>query len=75
MKRMTKLLEKAFEEAGKLPAGEQDSLAQWLLAELESETRWSEQFASSADKLAILAQRALSEHAAGETTDLDPEAI
>jgi len=40
---MTKLLEKAFEEAAKLPAGDQDSLAEWLLAEIESEERWSRQ--------------------------------
>lgn len=72
---MTKLLEKAFAEAGKLGAGEQDSLAEWLLAEFESETLWAEQFASSAGKLALLARRALEEQAAGETADLDPEAI
>ena len=58
---MTKLLERAFEEAAKLPAGAQDSLAEWLLAELESEARWSDRFSASADKLAEIAQRALAE--------------
>jgi hypothetical protein len=72
---MTKLLEKAFGEAAKLPDGEQDSLAAWLLAEIESEERWSRQLATSSDQLADLARRALAEHAAGETEDLDPDAI
>jgi hypothetical protein len=72
---MTKLLEKAFEEASKLPAGDQDSLAGWLLAEIESEERWSRQFAASSDQLAELARSALAEHAAGETEDLDPDHI
>jgi len=72
---MTKLLEKAFEEAAKLPAGDQDSLAEWLLAEIDSEERWSRQFAASSDQLAELARRALAEHAAGETEDLDPDSL
>ena len=72
---MTKLLEKAFEEAAKLPAGDQDSLAEWLLAEIESEERWSRQFAASSDQLAELARWALAKHAAGETEDLDPDDI
>lgn len=72
---MTKLLEKAFEEAAKLPAGDQDNLAEWLLAEIESDEHWSRQFAASSDQLAELARRALAEHAAGETKDLDPDAI
>jgi len=71
---MTKLLEKAFEEAARLPAGDQDSLAAWLLAEIESEERWSRQFTDSADQLAELARRALAEHEAGETEDL-PDAL
>jgi hypothetical protein len=72
---MTKLLEKAFEEAAKLPAGAQDSLAEWLLGELQSDARWSEQFSASAEKLAELAQRALAEHAAGTTQDLDADDV
>ena len=48
---MTKLLEKAFEEAAKLPAPEQDSVAEWLLAELHSDARWAEILESSTDEL------------------------
>jgi hypothetical protein len=59
---MTKLLEKAFEEAAKLPEGEQDAVASWLLSEIESERRWQEAFAGSADRLKDLADEALAEH-------------
>jgi len=62
---MTKLLEKAFAQAVKLPRKEQDKLAKWLLAELESERRWDEAFARSADQLARLADEALKEHHKG----------
>ncbi len=37
---MTQLLEKAFEEASKLPELEQNVLAQWLIDELISERKW-----------------------------------
>ncbi|HET9766587.1 MAG TPA: hypothetical protein VFS60_07055 [Thermoanaerobaculia bacterium] len=72
---LTKLLERAFEEAAKLPAGDQDCLAEWLLAEIESEERWSRQFAASSDQLAELARRALAEHASGETEDLNANEV
>ncbi|HEV8242156.1 MAG TPA: hypothetical protein VGS57_22510 [Thermoanaerobaculia bacterium] len=72
---MTKLLEQAFEKAAGLPDTEQDSVARWLLAELESDARWSELFAGSQDQLAKLAEEALAEHARGETTELDPDRL
>src|SRR5438445_10333553 len=70
---MTKLLEEAFAEAVKLPKKEQDRLAKWLLAELESERRWDEAFAGSTDQLAHLAHEALKEHRKGRTKPLNPE--
>ena len=72
---MTKLLEQAFAEAAKLPEGDQDALAQAVLAELASERRWDELFAASADVLSELAQEALAEHRAGRTKPLDPDAL
>lgn len=72
---MTKLLEKAFAEAVKLPKKEQDKLAKWLLAELESERRWDEAFARSEDQLAEFAEAALKEHRKGRTKQLDPEQL
>jgi hypothetical protein len=68
---MTQRLEQAFAEASKLPEPEQDSFASLLLAELDSERRWSQAFASTQDKLATLADDALRELEAGETLPLD----
>ena len=70
---MTDLLERAFAEASKLPESEQDALASLFLAELESERRWSQAFASSQEQLATLADEALREFEAGETLPLDLE--
>ena len=72
---MTKLLEKAFREAGKLPEKEQDALARALLDEMASERRWDELFAASPDLLEELAKEALEEHRAGRTEKLDPDRL
>ncbi|HET9787511.1 MAG TPA: hypothetical protein VFP47_10275 [Pyrinomonadaceae bacterium] len=72
---MTKLLQKAFDEASKLPDAEQDALGRVLLEELASERRWEELFAGSHNLLAELADEALAEHRAGRTKKLDPEKL
>jgi len=72
---MTELLEKAFEEASKLPALEQNSLARWLIDELISERKWENAFAESEDVLEQLADEALAEHAQGKTKPLDTERL
>lgn len=64
---MTKQLEKAFSEVSKLPAKDQDAIAEIVLAELASEQRWNSLFAKSQDLLAELANEALVEHRAGKT--------
>lgn len=69
---MTKLLEKAFAEASKLPEREQDALAEWLPDELASERRWTEAFAGSENELARLADETLVEHHEGRTLQLNP---
>ena len=68
---MTKLLEKAFAEASRLPSTEQDAVAALILEELASEHRWAEAFAQSQDELAALADEALAELDRGETEPLD----
>ncbi|MBM4055430.1 MAG: hypothetical protein FJ264_12375 [Planctomycetes bacterium] len=68
---MTKLLEKAFEEASKLSELEQDVLARWLIDEIISERKWEKAFAGSEDVLDKLADEALTEHAHGKTKPLD----
>jgi urease gamma subunit len=68
-------LQKAFDEAAKLPDNEQEALGQWLLEEIASERRWDELFLRSPEKLAALAKKALEEHRAGRTQDLDPDKL
>ncbi|MCH7563379.1 MAG: hypothetical protein IH968_06085 [Gemmatimonadetes bacterium] len=72
---MTELLRKAFEEASKLPAQEQDALASVLLDEIEGEQKWDATLAETQDELAGLADAALAEHRAGKTETLDPEKL
>lgn len=72
---MTKLLERAFAEAGKLSSAEQDLLASRLLAELGNEDNFDRAIAASADKLASLANQALAEDRAGQTQELDPDRL
>ncbi|HDM79315.1 MAG TPA: hypothetical protein ENG51_23060 [Deltaproteobacteria bacterium] len=59
---MTKLLEKAFEEASKLPELEQNALVRWLIDEIISEKKWEKEFADTEDVLEKLAQEALMEY-------------
>jgi hypothetical protein len=61
---VTELLEKAFSKASKLPAQDQDTIAEIVLAELASEERWQTLFAESQDALANLAEEAIAEHKA-----------
>jgi hypothetical protein len=70
---MTQLLEKAFAKASQLPDAEQEAFARLMVAELESEQRWSDLFArpESEDLLERLADEALAAHRAGRTRPLD----
>jgi hypothetical protein len=72
---MTKLLEKAFEEASKLPELEQNALAKRLLNELTAEKKWEKEFASSEDILSRLADEAIEEHKQGRTKPLDIDSL
>jgi len=68
---MTKLLERAFKEASRLPEVEQNALAKWVLEELEAEGRWEKAFAGSEDILDRLADEALAAHNNGKTKPLN----
>lgn len=71
---MTVLLKKAFERASKLPDGEQDEFARHIIAELESDERWSDLFnlAESKGLLVLMAEESLKAHRSGKTRLLDP---
>jgi hypothetical protein len=68
---MSTPLEKAFEEARKLSASEQEALAALILEEIADESGWAKTFAASQDKLGELADEALREIAAGRATPLE----
>ena len=70
---MTEMLSRAFTAASQLPDDRQDALAALLLAEIDSDRRWDEQFAASGNVLAKLAAEAVDEHRAGRTLPLDPD--
>jgi hypothetical protein len=72
---MTTLLQEAFAKASALPPSEQDLLASRLLAELAEEDEFDRAIAASGDKLAALADEAISEHRAGLTQELDPDRL
>ena len=66
----TKRFEKVIDKVGKLPAEEQDALAEWILEELADEQRWQESFAKSQNTLEKMADKALQEHERGNTSPL-----
>ena len=66
---MTESLNNAFSLASKLPESEQDAIAAWIVAEMDSDRRWDTLFNGSQNKLAALAREALDEHLKGETED------
>jgi len=68
---MTKLLEKAFKDASRLPEEDQDALAEMLLSDLASEERWAEAFAKAQDKIALLATEALAEYKQSKTKPIE----
>ncbi len=72
---MTKLLEKAFEEASRLPVMDQNALAKWVLDELHSERAWAEAFSESEDVLEKLADEAIAEKREGKAAPLDPDRL
>lgn len=73
---MGKLLERAIEEAQKLPESEQEAIGAWLLVEIDSERRWDELFSRPpSEALKRMAEEALAEHRAGRTLPLDPDRL
>ena len=72
---MTRLLERAFKEASKLPDVEQNALAKWVIEELKAENKWERSFAASEDMLDKLADEALDEHKHGKTKPLNVKTL
>lgn len=72
---MTNKLKEAFETASRLPASEQDALAEAILEEIESDARWAASLAARPEALERLADEALEDHRAGRTKPLVPDEI
>ena len=72
---MTASLERAFNEASKLPEAEQELLASRLLEELAAEDAFDRAIQTSGAKLSGLASQALDEHRRGRTEPLDVERL
>ncbi len=68
---MTVLLEKAMRRVSSLPTRKQNEMARFVLAELDSETKWESSFKASQDELSALAAGALAERRQGKTRNLD----
>ncbi|MBA2493776.1 MAG: hypothetical protein H0V31_03650 [Acidobacteria bacterium] len=68
---MTKLLEKAFSEASRLPTTMQNMIAERLLEDIRAEAKWDESFAASQDELSQLADEAIADFQNGETKPLE----
>ena len=72
---MSTLLDKVIAEVAKLPDYEQDTIAAWILEELQSESRWENLFSGSLSQLESLADSALADHREGRTSPLDPDKV
>lgn len=70
---MGKLLEKAIEEASRLPENEQEEVGAWLLEELQSERTWNELFRRPGLMIETMADEALRDDDEGRTEPLDPD--
>jgi len=67
---MTMLLEKAFSEAQKLDARDQDVLASIIMEEMLAERKWDNAFVRSQNQLEKLADEALEDLRNGKTKPL-----
>jgi hypothetical protein len=67
---MTQLLERAIEEARKLPSPAQDAIAALILEQIADDHAWDESFARSQDQLARLAAKAREDVTAGRAREL-----
>ncbi|NER02432.1 MAG: hypothetical protein F6K17_07220 [Okeania sp. SIO3C4] len=68
---MTNILQKALTKLSQLPENQQEAIAYLILAEIEDEKKWAENFANSQDQLAQLADEAIAEFKQGKTKPLN----
>jgi hypothetical protein len=54
---------------------EQDTIGDWLFAEIDADRKWDELFASPSEVIERMADKALEDHRVGRTRLLDPETL
>ncbi len=72
---MSEMLDRAVEQAKRLPVDQQDAIAAIIMEEIVDEQRWHAAFARSQDTLEQLAAEAEQEDREGLTEALDPDAL
>jgi len=73
---MGQLLERAIEEARRLPEEDQEALGWLMLEEIDSERKWDELFSRPpSPALERMMDEALEDYRAGRTEPLDPDKI
>jgi len=70
---MIKLLEDAIAKLRQLPEGEQESVARFVLHELEEDQEWRRASESHAEALKTLVFEVIAEDDRGECPDLNPD--
>ena len=64
---MTRLLEKAFTEASRLPLATQNLIAERLLEDIQAEGKWDDIYAETQNELSWLADEAVADFQNGRT--------
>lgn len=73
--RMTRRMKQAMDRLAAVPEPLQDSLADFLLHEIDQDEKWSASSAARSEKLRSIVKEVLTDDAAGRTTSLDPERL
>jgi hypothetical protein len=72
---MTRRMKQAMDRLTAVPESLQDSLADFLLHEIEQDEKWSASTAANSDRLTSIVTEVLEDDAAGRTTPLDPDRL
>lgn len=70
---MNAKLKEAIAAIEQLPEDEQEEMAELILLEIATASKWDESFAKSQDLLKRMADEAHAQYLAGETESLDPD--
>jgi len=72
---MTRRMKQAMDKLAAVPEPLQDSLAEFLLHEIEQDERWSQGTGTHPERLRAIVDEVLHDDKAGRTTPRDPERL